>query len=355
MLPMSRWNAAIFSAGSFFFQLKLGEQLYASILPGNCRWISLAKRSASSRFGLAGLPPQQVGIRRVGQAARDRVVVAAAGLDAEEALRRAVAGDERTVALIDVAGQQLRRLRVGAAQQHGVHALDIGRQPRRVQRADVLRDRHQHLAAQMAALLFGRELVLEMHARRAGLDHRLHQLVGVQRAAEAGFRVGDDRRHPVGAVAAALASARSGRQRRSALLIRAHHVRHRIDRIQRLVGIHLPRRIGVARDLPAGQIDRLQPGLHLLHRLVAGQRAQRRDERLGLQQVPQPGGAHLGQRVADAEANRPGARRPPACSRGGCRRSARGRRPGLVMPSGAYGWGADASGGLLCARVAMRE
>ena len=41
------------------------------------------------------------------------------------------------------------------------------------------------------------ELVLEVHAGGAGLDHRLHQLEGVERAAEAGLGVGDDRREPV--------------------------------------------------------------------------------------------------------------------------------------------------------------
>ena len=49
----------------------------------------------------------------------------------------------------------------------------------------------------MAALLLGGELVLEVHARGAGLDHRLHQLERVQRAAEAGLGVGDDRDEPV--------------------------------------------------------------------------------------------------------------------------------------------------------------
>ncbi len=69
----------------------------------------------------------------------------------------------------------------------------------------MLADRHQHLAAEMAALLLGRQLVLEMHARGARLDHRPHQLIGVERAAEPGLGVGDDRRHPVGAIALALA------------------------------------------------------------------------------------------------------------------------------------------------------
>jgi hypothetical protein len=44
----------------------------------------------------------------------------------------------------------------------------------------MLGDRHQHLAAEMATFLFGGELILKMHAGGADLDHRLHQLVGIE-------------------------------------------------------------------------------------------------------------------------------------------------------------------------------
>ena len=116
-------------------------------------------------------------------------------------------------------------MRIGPAQQHGRHALDIRRQPRRVQGADMLADRHQHLAAKVPAFLLGRELVLEMHARRTRLDHRPHQLIRVQRPAEPGFRIGDDRRHPVRPVGALAASDLIGpAQRRVDPL---HHHRHR--------------------------------------------------------------------------------------------------------------------------------
>jgi hypothetical protein len=36
-----------------------------------------------------------------------------------------------------------------------------------------------------------------MHSGRAGIDHRLHQLEGVEHAAKARLRVGHDRREPV--------------------------------------------------------------------------------------------------------------------------------------------------------------
>ncbi len=149
-------------------------------------------------IGLRRLPPDQVGILGIGDAARDRIVLADAGLDAEEAFRRALARQELAVARIDVRGQELRRIGIGAREQDGRHTLDVGGEARRVERADMLLDRHQHLAAEMPAFLFRRELVLEMHARGARLDHRLHQLEGVQGAAETCFGVGDDRREPVG-------------------------------------------------------------------------------------------------------------------------------------------------------------
>ncbi len=56
--------------------------------------------------------------------------------------------------------------------------------------------RDQNLAAEMAALLFRRELVLEVNARSAGFDEGLHDLESVQRSAETGFCIGDDRREP---------------------------------------------------------------------------------------------------------------------------------------------------------------
>ena len=52
--------------------------------------------------------------------------------------------------------------------------------------------RYQHLAAHVPAFLRGRELVLEVHAGRAGANHRFGQLEGVEVAAETGLRIRDD-------------------------------------------------------------------------------------------------------------------------------------------------------------------
>ena len=153
-----------------------------------------------------------------------------------------------------------------------------------------LRRRDQHLAAHVAALLLAGELVLEVHARGAGFDHRLHQLEGVERAAEAGLGVGDDRRELVDR-RLALRRAGSGRRGGSALLMRSHHGRHAVDRDTGSGRDTSARRVGVGRDLPAAEVDGLQTGLDHLHGLVAGEAPERGDVGLGVQQAPEPLGA----------------------------------------------------------------
>ena len=128
-----------------------------------------------------------------------------------------------------------------------------------------------------------------------------HQLVGVQRAAEPGLRVGDHRRHPLRRVTELLRSWAIWSARRSALLIRLTTCGTESTGIQRLVRIHGAGAVRVRRHLPAGQVDRLQPGLDLLQRLVAGQRAERVDVFFAVQQLPEALGALLGQRVLDGE------------------------------------------------------
>ncbi len=119
------------------------------------------------------------------------------GLRAVETFHRALAGQERLVVVVDVGGDQVGGFRVGAGQQHGRHARDVGGETRGRQLGDVFARRHEHLAAHVAAFLHRRQLVFEVHARSAGFDHRLHQFERVQHAAETGFRVGDDRREVV--------------------------------------------------------------------------------------------------------------------------------------------------------------
>ena len=138
-----------------------------------------------------------------------------------------------------------------------------------------------------------------MDAGGARVDHRLHQLEGVQHAAEPGLGVGDDRREEVDVALAFHVLDLVGAHER--VVDPAHDLRHRVDRVERLVRIHLAGDVRVGGDLPAGQVDGLEARLHLLQRLVAGHRAQRVDERLVVHQLPQLLGAAARERVLDVD------------------------------------------------------
>ena len=138
------------------------------------------RRSAWPRRDRGGPSRTRAGRRRARRTARGRSPGRALRGDLEEAVGRPLAGQELLVAVIAVGGQETRRVGVGAGDEQGRDVEHVGRQPRRDQLVDRLLRRHEHLAAHVAALLRGRELVLEVHAGGAGLDHRLHQLEGVQ-------------------------------------------------------------------------------------------------------------------------------------------------------------------------------
>ncbi len=245
--------------------------------------------------GRRGLEPDDVGVRRVGERPRDRRLEPVA--DAVEALGRPLAGEELGIGRVDVGREELRAQRVGARDDHGRHAHHVGREPGADQRAHELRGRDEHLAAEVAALLLRRELVLEVHARGARLDHRLHQLEGVQRASEAGLCVGDDRRQPVDAPVALRPGDLVGAHER--VVQPAHERRCAVRRVEALVRVRLAAQVSVGRDLPAGEVDRLQSRLDHLHRLAAGQRAERGDVVLGREQPPEALGPEPGERVLD--------------------------------------------------------
>jgi hypothetical protein len=260
-------------------------------LPGNFAWI------ASAKVGLAGFAPQEIRIGRVGEPARHRLLEAIARL--VEALDRTLAREEWLVVVVDVGGHEIGGLRIGARENDRRHAHAIGGEPRRDQLVDRLARRHQHLAAHVAALLHRRELILEVDAGGTRFDHRLHQLECVQDAAETGFRIGHDRREEVDVTGAFHVLDLVGARER--VVDPAHDVRHRVDRVQRLVRIHFAGDVGVGRDLPARQVDRLEARLHLLQRLVAGHRAQRVDERFRVHELPELFGAAARERVLDVD------------------------------------------------------
>ena len=168
-----------------------------------------------------------------------------------EALARALAGGERLVALVDVAREQVGGEGVGAGDDDRRHAGDVGGEPSGVQGADVLLRGHQHLAAQVSALLLARELVLPVDAGGARLDERLGELVGVEGSAEAGLGIRHDRREPVlrdfalGVLDLVLADQR--------VVDAAHDRRHRVRGVEALVGVGLPGEVAVGGDLPAAR------------------------------------------------------------------------------------------------------
>ena len=258
------------------------------------------KLLGKGQIRLAGLAPDQIGIRRISQAARDRLLDTRTG--PIEALDRALAGDEGLVVVVDIRGDQVGGFGIGTRQQHGRRAHHIGSQTGCGELGNRFTRGHQHLATHVSAFLDSRQLVFEVNARGAGFDHGFHQFEGIEHAAETGFGIGHDRGEIVGVALLAgilafhpLDLVAAG-QRVVDLL---DDLRHRVDRIQRLVGIHFTGQIGVAGDLPARKIDRLQAGLDLLHCLVAGERSQRVHEGLFVDQLPEFFGATLGQRVLD--------------------------------------------------------
>jgi hypothetical protein len=138
-----------------------------------------------------------------------------------------------------------------------------------------------------------------VNSGRPGLDQRLRQLVGVKDAAEAGLGIGDDRRHPVGRVVPLRMSDLI--RPLESLVDAANDGRHTVGRIQALVRIHLPCQVRVGGDLPAREVDRLESGLDLLHRLIAGQRAERGNAVLRSEEIPEPAGSAFGQAVPNRE------------------------------------------------------
>src|SRR5512134_2284627 len=242
-----------------------------------------------------GLAPHHVRVLGVRQSPGQGLVEPFARL--VEALRGALAGDERLVVFVDVARDDVGSFGIGAGEDNGGHAHDVGGEARGDQLLYRFLRRHQHLAAHVAALLHGSELVLVVHARGAGFDHRLHQLEGVEHAAEPRFGVGDDRREPVDVPVGLHGLDLVRAQQR---IVDASDYRgHRGDGVQRLVWIHLERVVRVRRDLPAREIDRRNSRAHLLHRLVARERAERVDVWPLVHELPQLLCAEPCERVLD--------------------------------------------------------
>jgi hypothetical protein len=184
-------------------------------------------------IGGVGLDPQQVGaaLGQRGDAVLDHPGPAGAVLEGEQAVGhahglfelavaiqrqlarqdRVVGGDGLGLQPLDVVAGQVARLladrhllgqaraqAVGAGDDHAlVDAQFLEGQAAGAQLLDEVLARHGDLAVLVAALLGVGDLVLDLQAAGAGLDHLLGQQVGGVLVAEAGVDVGDDR-HDVG-------------------------------------------------------------------------------------------------------------------------------------------------------------
>ena len=81
------------------------------------------------------------------------------------------AGDEGVVARIGVAEQQAGAIGVGAGDQDGGHAADIGGEARGDELFDEFARGNNYFAAEVSAFFGGGELIFEVDAGGAGFDH----------------------------------------------------------------------------------------------------------------------------------------------------------------------------------------
>src|SRR5260370_38856633 len=113
-----------------------------------------------------------------------------------------------------------------------------------------------------------------MNPSSAGFDHSLNQFKNIERPAETRFGIRHNRHQPVDVdlaterfrIAAATKLAvgmanLAGAQQRT--IDSPNDRRHAVRWIQTLIGIHLTGKIGIRRDLPAAEKNRLETGFHL--------------------------------------------------------------------------------------------
>ncbi len=221
-----------------------------------------------------------------------------------EAFGSALAGQERLVVFVVVGSQQVSSFGIGTGDDQGRHAVDVGRHTGSDQLLDSFGGRHENLAAHVAALLDGSQLVFPVHAGGASADHGLHQFVSVQHATKTGFGIGNDRQVVIDVAGVARVGTLGPLDFVGAvegIVDALDDLRHGVNRVQRLIRVHGGVLVVVGSDLPAGQVDRLDAGLGLLNGLTAGQGAQAVDVGRVVDQIPQLFGAATGQGMLDLE------------------------------------------------------
>ena len=128
----------------------------------------------------------------------------------------------------------------------------------------MLLGRDENLAAHVAALLLRCQLVLEVDAGSPGAQHALHQLVDVQGAAEAGLAVCHDRNQPVAQHLAVVFVPLDLVGTPEGVVEAFYEGGYRVDRVEALVGVHVAGGVGIAGNLPAGQVESREATLDVL-------------------------------------------------------------------------------------------
>jgi hypothetical protein len=98
-----------------------------------------------------------------------------------------------------------------------------------------------------------------------------------------------------------LSSAHSIRSARRRVVQPPHHRRDAVGGVEALVRVDVAGEVAVGRDLPTGEVDRLQTGLRHLHGLAARDRAEGRDVVLVGEEAEELLGAVARERVLDPE------------------------------------------------------
>ena len=155
------------------------------------RMHSIGKVLGKHEVRRTGFAPHQVSVFSISHSAGNRLVQTLLGF--VEAFGGALTGQERLVVGIVIAGQQIGGFCVGTSDHQGRHAIDVSGHARCNQLLHRFGGGHQNLAAHVAAFLDRSQLVFKVNATGASTDHGLHQFIGVEHAAKAGFRVGHDR------------------------------------------------------------------------------------------------------------------------------------------------------------------
>ena len=123
---------------------------------------SLRKFTGKANVWHAGFAPHQIRIRCIRHTTADGLLQTV--FHAVEALWRALAGEERLVVGIVIAGDQVSRFGIGASQNDGGHAHHVSRKTCSNQLLAGFLRRHEHLAAHVAALFDRSELVFKVNA-----------------------------------------------------------------------------------------------------------------------------------------------------------------------------------------------